>query len=124
MPQEKAIDSCYHFKQSSAGGLRRCEVPVNKLLRDLGCWQIETFIPSYLKKITSHYVFCTLYYQFQAWDWWKFEQVIGYASDSDSSGLSRLPLTVPSSGVVGKKKEREDEQLGPALEPSNPPSFW
>lgn len=29
MHQEKAIASCYHFKQSSAGGLSRCQVQVN-----------------------------------------------------------------------------------------------
>lgn len=36
MHQEKAIGSCCHFKQSSAGGLGICQVQVNQLLEAQG----------------------------------------------------------------------------------------
>lgn len=116
--QEKAIGSRDSFKQSSAGGLGRCEAQVSRLPETWGADKLKLSFPltPRKKKKQTHYVFCISCYQFQAWDWRLFVQLLRH--ESGSSGLGDLPLTVPSSGVVGKRKEREDEQLVPSPDSS------
>lgn len=53
MHQEKTIGSCYYFKQSSAGGLGRCEVQVNQLLERPRVLKNENFRSSFTPRKTK-----------------------------------------------------------------------
>jgi len=120
--QEKAVGSCCCFKQSSAGGLARGEVQVRQLLETAGAdkWKLSFSLTP--RKKHPHYGFCTLYYQFKAWDWQLYVQLL--RRERGSSGLSDMSLAVPSGGVVGKRKERQDEQLDPPPESSQLFLVW